>query len=202
MQTAKITRNLLILGLAALTASSFAQAKTFKFGSYKPNQVVTVESDTVFETFTGRTTDISGSASFDPKARKGTGTLSVDLTSLKTGIDARDGHLQGSQWLDTAKYPTATFTTTKSKHLGGDNYEVTGNFTLRGVTKEITTKIKLRYLPESDVTRSKYFKGDVLQVQAKFNIKLSDYGIKISGAAEGKVANEVTISISSIGTTA
>lgn len=189
------------LGLIALAAFAGAQSKSFKVGGNDARQIATVESDTTFETFTGRTHKVVGQINFDPTKKTGTGRLEVDLGTVDTGIPLRDEHMRSEGWLDTAKYPKAVFETTSVKFLKGDEYEVKGKFTLKGVTKAITTKVKVRYVPESAETRSKRFDGDILHVAGKIPVKLSDYGVIIPAAGKGKVAETVTISISAFGTT-
>ena len=187
----------------APSASPIAQAaeKTFVVGKsgMDARQIVVIESDTTFENFTARTAKVSGNLKFDPDKKTGSGKVTVDLASLDTGIPTRDEHMRSPQWLDVAKYPTATFEITGGKFVKGDEYNITGKFTLHGVTKTINVKARVRYAPESEKTKSNYFQGDVLQVQTKFNIKLSDYGIKIAPIAKDKVNNELTISFTAFG---
>lgn len=162
--------------------------------------LATVESTTEFETFTGKTTKVSGWFNFDPAKKTGEGTLSVDLASLDTGIAGRNDHLRSPGWLDTAKYPSATFKTTKVAFVRGDDYKVTGQFTLHGVTKTVTTTAKVKYRAASPETKKVGFEGNVAHVFARFNVKLSDYGIKIPEVAKGKVGVTVTVTVSAYAT--
>jgi polyisoprenoid-binding protein YceI len=189
------TTILTFLALAVFASNSFAAPVKFNIGGRKTMQLAQVESVTDFETFTGRTDGVTGSITFDPAKKTGGGTIVVDVASISTGIDVRDDHMRSGQWLDAAKHPKITFETTGVRSLGGDRYSVTGKFTMRGVTKTITTTATVKHMKESDATKKAGFKGDVLQVKTNFKVKLSDYGIKISGPAEGKVANDVTISV-------
>ena len=185
----------LTLGVLAASALSHASAITFKIGGGTPaQQIATVESVTDFETFTGRTDDVKGTLVFDPAAKTGSGTIQIAVGKIDTGIPTRNDHMMSGQWLDGAKFPTITFETTSVKSQGGDRYAVTGKFTLKGVTKTVTTTATVKHLKASDATRKANFKGDVLQVKTSFKIKLSDFGITISGPATGKVSNTVTIS--------
>ncbi len=195
-------RNALLLASLLLTAGANAQTKTFKVGAFDARQIATVESDTDFETFTGRTHKVTGQFQFDPSKRTGSGYLAVDLNTVDTGIAARDEHMRSPQWLDTAKFPQTKFEASKVRHLGGDNYEITGKLTLHGVTRDIRTRARVRYLAASDLTRSKGFKGDILHVQGKVNVKLADYGVNMPAIAKGKVAETVTLTVSAFGTTA
>lgn len=162
--------------------------------------LATVESTTEFETFTGKTTKVAGTFSFDPAKKTGSGTITVDMASLDTGIPARNDHLRSAGWLDTEKYPTATFKTTKVTNVKGEDYKVSGQFTLHGVTKAVTASAKVKYRAESADTKKAGFEGNVAHVFAKFNVKLSDYGIKIPDIAKGKVQETVTVSVSAYAT--
>jgi polyisoprenoid-binding protein YceI len=182
------------------TVTAMGAVMSFKVGGHPARQLAIVESVADFETFTGKTNKITGSLSFDVAKKTGSGKIEVDLASLETGIAMRDEHFRSARWFDTTKNPTAVFETTKVQHVRGDNYKVTGKFTLKGVTKTITTDATVRYRPESDATKKAGFKGDVLQVTTKFKVKLSDFGITDTSIDAGKVANEVTISVTAFGT--
>jgi polyisoprenoid-binding protein YceI len=196
----KAIASISILGI--LSAGAFAQAKTFTFGpGLAPQQVVTVESNTAFEDFVGRTTKVSGAVTVDLAKKTGSGKIIVDLASLSTGLDLRDEHMRSEGWLNVAKFPTAVFEATSIKNTGGKNFLVTGNFTLHGVTKTFSVKATANYVAESEKTKANRFNGDVLQIKTKFTIKASDYGIKIPAMAADKVSNSLTIGISVIGTT-
>ncbi|MFZ4506289.1 MAG: YceI family protein [Fimbriimonas sp.] len=193
MKTGRIASALF---LVASLAVANAQTVSFKVGGSRAQQLATVESVTDFETFTGRTDKVTGSIQFDPKAKKGSGRIVIDVASIGTGIDLRDDHMRSPGWLDAAKHPEITFEVKNSKNKGGDKYEVTGLLTLKGITKEIKTQVVVKHLKESDVTRKAGFKGDVLQVRGTFPIKLADHGIVISGPAQGKVGEVVNATIS------
>ncbi len=61
----------------------------------------------------------------------------INVASVDTGEAARDKHLNSPDFFDTAKYPTATFTSTKVAKAG-EGYDVMGNLTLHGVTRPVT----------------------------------------------------------------
>jgi len=67
----------------------------------------------------------------------GSGTVTVNAASITTGQEQRDGHLKSADFLDVEKYPEIIFKL-KSIKPQGDNFKVTGDLTIRGVTKEIT----------------------------------------------------------------
>lgn len=190
-------KTLSILVSASFAALSFGQAKNFTVVSDKLQyrNVATVESETQFETFTGRTSVVSGSFSFDPVKKVGSGSIEVDVASIDTGIALRNDHMKSAGWLDSEKYPTIKFSSKSVKHKGGDKFSVSGTFTMHGVTRTITTDAMVRYRPVGADTRAAGFDGNVVQISTTFKVKLSDYGVKIPSVAAGKVSDVVTVSV-------
>lgn len=194
------TRMSLAILLAAVAAS--ASAQTFTFGKQKPEQqLATVESKTSIETFVGTTSTLAGTVNINVKKKTVSGFITVDGTTIKTKLPLRDEHMQGEQWLDTKKQPLLKFTIKSAKLVSGDNYTVNGEFSMRGQSKPVTVPVTAKLIKANAVTAKAGFKGDVLHFDTTFPIKLSDYGIVISGPAAGKVSNEVTIHVSAFGTT-
>jgi len=185
--------------LAALTTEAVAQQKHFEIDNQKNKyrNVAQIESVADFETFTGKTNEISGTIAFDPKTRKGAGKIVVDPATIDTAIPLRNEHRKSAGWLDTAKYPQIVFEVEKVQPLKNEEYKVTGKFTLHGVTRKISTNVKVQYHGADVSTKGNGFEGDVIRLTAKFNILLSDYGITVPSAVAGKVAKDVTISLSS-----
>ena len=192
----------LAASLLALSAFGFAAEKTFTVvgDRLEYRNLATVVSESEFEAFTGKTTKVSGSLTFDMAKKTGSGTIMVDVASIQTGIPTRDEHMRSAQWLDAEKFPSIKFETKSVKSAGGDKYRVTGNLTLHGVTKTITINATVKYRAASPAVKSAGFDGDVVQIATKFDIKLSDYGVTIPAPAQGKVSNEVTLGISAYAT--
>lgn len=180
--------------------AAFAAPKTYTIVAGE-RQVATVDSKTALEAMTGKTSRVSGSIQFDARARRGGGTITVDVASIDTGIPLRNDHMRSEQWLNASKHPTITFRAVRTVFRQGNVYDVTGDFTLHGVTRRITVPVEVRAVAASDQTRRLGFQGDVLNVKTTFKIKLSDHNIKISKPAEGKISNEVTISLNVLGST-
>jgi polyisoprenoid-binding protein YceI len=193
-----------LIVLLAAVSMSFAQGfkvkatgeQTFNFED-KRNQVKFF-STTPLEDITGISNDVKGKVSFnvaDIKSMKGSVTISV--ASIKTAIDLRDEHLRSENWLDAANYPEITFKIKKVgdvKVLEDSRVEakVTGDFTVHGITKETVADVTLTYLDASDQTKQ-YAPGDLLGVQAKFNIALSDFEVENMIVGQ-KVADTIEIS--------
>ncbi|PYE53485.1 YceI family protein [Deinococcus yavapaiensis] len=68
--------------------------------------------------------------------------VTVDVNSLDTAEQNRDGHLRSPDFFDVASYPTATFKSTRVEAKGGQEYRVTGDLVIRGVSREVTLDVE------------------------------------------------------------
>jgi len=95
-----------------------------------------------FTTWYGEFTHVSGSLSLNPKAL-GTGTLDIIIPAdtISTSNTKVDGELNSPTWLDTTKYPTIEFKSTKIVRTGHDTAKVTGDLTFHGVTRPETLNV-------------------------------------------------------------
>ncbi|CAD6518490.1 YceI family protein [Paraburkholderia sabiae] len=84
----------------------------------------------------------SGTVTLDRAAKTGTVDVTIDATSIDTGNDKLDKHLQTPEFFDAAKYPTATYKGTQIRFDGDTPVEVIGTLTLHGVTKPLNLKIE------------------------------------------------------------
>ena len=86
----------------------------------------------------GRFAIKEGVVDLDPANVTGSSVMAtIDVASVDTGEAQRDGHLRSPDFFDTAKFPTATFKSTKITKTG-DGYDVIGDLALHGVTKPVT----------------------------------------------------------------
>lgn len=83
----------------------------------------------------------TGKIVLDKEAKTGSVDVVIDTQSVDTGFDIFNGHIQGEDFLDTAKYPTATFKSTKVLFEGDKPVAVDGELTIKGVTKPVTLTI-------------------------------------------------------------
>lgn len=97
--------------------------------------------------------------------------VNIDTTSLDSNHAERDKHLRGKDFLNVDKYPTATFKSTNITFNNDDSGKVTGDFTLHGVTKNITFEIDK--IGEGQDPWGGYRVG----FEGETSLKLSDYGI-------------------------
>ena len=64
--------------------------------------------------------------------------FTLDVNSIYTGQEMRDSHLKSAEFFDAAEYPEIKFQSTSFRRTKGDEYVVTGNLTMRGITKPVT----------------------------------------------------------------
>jgi polyisoprenoid-binding protein YceI len=192
-----------ITAIALLVGTFQARAAdtTYHFGTVSQRTNVTFESQTDFEVILGSTNQINGIVAGD--LEKGVGSISVEVpvASLKTGIDMRDMHLRSPMWLDAEKYPNITFTSTSARHRRGSTWEVRGILTLHGVSREVTVKADVRPISAAVAQSAGLEPGDWVRVSAPFNIKLSEFGVKIPDMAAAKVNDLWTVKILAYATT-
>jgi len=183
------------------TSVAAAQSKTFKVDSRGGSRAEFV-SDAPLETMTGVTGKLSGEVVVDlakPGAAKAK--LKAEVASIRTGSDLRDEHLASDSWLDAKKNPYAIFEVTSVSGVSElqPNKEVSatvkGKFTLHGVTRDVTAKAKVRYVPESQATKEARVKGDILRIQATFSVHLEDYKVSVPTIVRLKVAEQIEVKV-------
>jgi polyisoprenoid-binding protein YceI len=193
------------LSLAAPVEYRISQQTATARGSNQVfSNIATVESETDFENFTGRTNDVRGSFMFDREAKTGSGTLIINGKSIDTGVDLRDEDMRSKEWLGFDTNPEIRFETIRVLNYQQDVYRVRGNLTLKGVTKEVVARVTMKYTPANKVPSALQnvgFLGDVLAMSSKFSIKLSDFGIKHPAIDAGRVNDRLDITVKAIAST-
>ncbi|NJD24252.1 MAG: YceI family protein [Betaproteobacteria bacterium] len=129
----------------------------------------------------------SGKVVFDKAARTGSVDIVIDTRSVSTGSDVFNEHIQAEDFLDTAKYPSATFKSTKVIFEGDGPAKVEGNLTLKGVTRPVTlTVTSFHTMPHP------MLKKDAIGANATTKVKRTDFNM---GKNVPYVGDEVTIDI-------
>lgn len=190
------------LALALMSAWSVAQTKTYSVSptsAGKAAQTFTFSSDTNIKDVVGQSSKVSGQIKFDAAKRTGSGKLTIDVKSIDTGMPVLNETMWKPEWIDAAKYPTASFETTRVKWVKGDDYDVTGKLNFHGVTKVITVQATVKYLKASEATRAAGFKGDAIHLKTSFPVRLEDHKVTIPERSIGTVADVITISLSVFG---
>lgn len=176
------------------------------------NQMVFI-STAPLEEIHGTAGDVSGSVTFDPNGLEGlTGKVVVQVKGMRTGISKRDRHLLSKDWLDGERYPTFSYEIDELEAIEQVKSDATegsavvrgravGDFTLHGTTVEMRIPFVATYVPESEETRERVT-GDLVMVQATFEIALRDFGIKgVRGFVGSRVGETIEVRVSLYGST-
>jgi polyisoprenoid-binding protein YceI len=124
---------------------------------------------------------------------KSTIQAALDANSLDTGVEKRDQHLKSPDFFDVAKYPTLTFISKKIQKVGDGQYDVTGDLTMHGVTKEVMLKVEGQPKPFRDPNGMMRIGG-----MATTKINRKEFGLTWNQALETGgvlIGDDVTITI-------
>jgi len=192
-----------LLALACLSNAALATPETFDFKDPKGVNNAVFKLDAPLEAVSGNATGISGTVTFDPADPAVTrGKIVVASASMHVGNPMQQQHMLGDKWMDAAKYPEISFAAKELKNVktSGDvsTADVTGTFTLRGTSREITVPVKFTYLKDKLSQRVPNQKGDLLVIRTSFNIKRRDFGI-MPGQMEEKVSDTIELTLSIAG---
>jgi len=126
--------------VASLSSSAFASPETFiidgthTFPRFSYNHFGYTKQLSRFNKTTGTIV-------IDKEAKTGSVDVTIDMKSVDTGFGVFDGIIQGADFFDTEKYPTATFKSTKVRFDGDKPVTVDGDLTIKGVSKPVTLTI-------------------------------------------------------------
>jgi polyisoprenoid-binding protein YceI len=126
----------------------------------------------------GRFKDFDGVIKYD-KANPAASSVSftVQAKSIDTDNDDRDNHLRSPDFFDAEKFPTWTFTSTSVKAVDADTLEVTGDMTIKGVTRKMT-------IPVDVLGSVKTPRGEKAGFETSFKLDRKEYGIAWNRALE------------------
>jgi polyisoprenoid-binding protein YceI len=180
-----IRRFIPLLVLAATTLAGRAATETYQFDPAHSSVAFTLRH--FLAQVPGQFAKVSGQIDLDPADfTRSSVTASIDLASVATNSAKRDEHLRTPDFFDTATHPTATFKSTRWVKTGADTYDVTGEFSLHGITKELTLQVK--YLGSAQGNRGATLTG----WQTALTLKRSDFAI---GKPERAIGDEVAVVI-------
>ena len=139
----------------------------------------------------GRFGDFSGTISYDaakPAASSFSGTIQVK--SIDTGNERRDGHLKNADFFEAETYPTITFESTEVTSAGENTLSVKGQLTMHGTTKEVTLPIEILGTGINP-------RGGKAQIglETNFSILCSDYGVNSWERFSAVLGDEVKIQV-------
>jgi polyisoprenoid-binding protein YceI len=202
MQT--LLRSIVFAGFTVIGA--VAAPQSFDFKDPKGVNAIQFSLDSVLEPIAGTAGGVGGQVTFDATDVTATaGKLSIDANTLKVPNDVMTKHMVSADWVDAATHPEISFAFSKLadvKETGAGKWTATalGQFTLKGVTKEVSVPVTLSYLPGQMGKRvnKPELGGDLLVVRGEFSISRADYGIK-PGQSEDKVAPVIQLTFALAG---
>lgn len=140
----------------------------------------------------GRFNTFNGSFEYDEKnPDKASVQVEIDVASIDSNHAERDKHLRDEDFLHVDKYPKASFVSTSFKDNGDGTAVLTGDFTLRGVTRPVT--IDVEHIGHGSDPWGGYRRG----FEGTTRIALADYGIKYNLGPKSKEV-ELTLSVEGI----
>lgn len=104
--------------------------------------------------------------------------LTIDASSITTDNDTRDNHLRSGDFLDLANHPTITFRSRKVELLGDSQLRVTGDLTIRGVTKQAVLEAEYGGVGKDAFGRTR------VAFSARTEIQRDDFGVSWNMALE------------------
>jgi polyisoprenoid-binding protein YceI len=182
-----ISKRFLVSVVICITSASVAVAdgRVYSIRNDGKN-VASFHLPDALEAIDGTTNDVTGTIAADlANPTASSVQIEVNLNTLDTGNGLRNRHLR-ERYVQTGKYPTATF---KSVSVAAPStaitqnqaveLNVTGDFTMHGVTKRITAPVRVIVIPETDITRNSRGPGDWIHATTTFKLKLSEFGIDV-----------------------
>lgn len=168
------------------------------------NRGIKFSSEAANERFDGVATDVTGFAIAGPADNPGklaAGAWRVAVKSIDTKITERNSHLLGKEWLNADANPDITFALkevtdvklTKEMQGAAKTYTGTlkGEMTINGTTKEVEIPNTTMIFVAANPAAEKTFKGDIIALRCKYEIKLADYGISNDHIKTSKKVAEV-----------
>lgn len=179
----------LTLGLAVASVATFSIAKPVAY------QIDPTHTDTVFtwnhfgfSTPSANFRDIQGTINVDnEKPANSSVNVTIPLSSLNSNVKALDEHLLKSDFFDAEKYPNITFKSTKVQALGKNKYKITGDLTVKNVTKPVVLDAVLNKQGVHPMT-----KAESIGFNATTSFDRSAFGV---GAYVPNVGDKITVNI-------
>ncbi|MFJ9636010.1 MULTISPECIES: YceI family protein [unclassified Streptomyces] len=104
--------------------------------------------------------------------------IDVKIASVDTGIADRDGHLVSGDFFDAEKFPLMTFRSTRAEQLGGEAYRVTGDLTIKDVTRPLSIDL------EFNGSATDVYGNERVGFEGSADILRSDWGLTWNAALE------------------
>jgi len=135
-------RLLALLASLALFASARADVEVYKIDTVHSSIGYSLRH--MLSNFTSSFTKLSGDLTLDrTDLEKSSVTATIDVAAMTTDNEGRDKHIKSDAFFDTAKFPTASFKSTSFKKTGENTFDITGDLTIKDVTKPVVLKATL-----------------------------------------------------------
>ncbi len=109
---------------------------------------------------------------------RSTATIDVKIPSISTGIADRDAHLRSGDFFDADAFPLMTFRSTEARQLGGDTYRITGDLTIKDVTRPLSIDL------EFTGSATDVYGNERVGFEGSAEILRSDWGLTWNAALE------------------
>lgn len=179
----------LTLGLTLASVATFSIAKPVAY-QIDPTHTATVFTwnHFGFSTPSANFSDIQGTINVDnTKPTNSSVHVTIPLTSLNTNVKALDEHLLKADFFDAEKYPNITFKSTKVQALAQNKYKITGDLTIKNVTKPVVLDAVLNKQAVHPMS-----KAQTIGFNATTSFDRSAFGV---GAYVPNVGDKITVNI-------
>ncbi len=183
-------RFLVLFAALAFTSAALAAVETYKIDPVHSSVNFSIRH--FFSNVPGTFTKIEGVVAVDrDDLTKSTVEATIDIPSVNTNNEQRDHHLRSETFFDADKFSTATFKSTAWAKTGDDTYDVTGDLTIKGMTKPVVLHVtSLGFGPG--------MKGAQLSGwSATTTLKRSDFGVNGPAMLGTALGDDVAITINS-----
>ncbi|MFD3700817.1 YceI family protein [Streptomyces sp. NPDC058646] len=158
-------------GLAALTGDYVIDAAHSSIGFTVRHAMVT--------NVRGSFADHEGTLHLDGSdPSRSTAAIDVKIASVDTGIADRDGHLRSGDFFDAEAFPLMSFRSTEAGRLGGDTYRITGDLTIKDVTRPLSIDL------EFNGSATDVYGNERVGFEGSAEILRSDWGLTWNAALE------------------
>lgn len=179
----------LTIGLAVASVTTISMAKPVAY-QIDPTHTATVFTwnHFGFSTPSANFSDIQGKINVDnAKPANSSVNVTIPLSSLNTNVKALDDHLKTADFFDAEKYPNITFKSTKVQAISKTKYKITGDLTVKNVTKPVVLDAVLNKQAVHPMT-----KAETIGFNATTSFDRSAFGV---GAYVPNVGDKITVNI-------
>ncbi|MCL6233269.1 MULTISPECIES: YceI family protein [Acinetobacter] len=179
----------LTIGLAVASVTTISMAKPVAY-QIDPTHTATVFTwnHFGFSTPSANFSDIQGTINVDnAKPANSSVNVTIPLSSLNTNVKALDDHLKTADFFDAEKYPNITFKSTKVQAISKTKYKITGDLTVKNVTKPVVLDAVLNKQAVHPMT-----KAETIGFNATTSFDRSAFGV---GAYVPNVGDKITVNI-------